>query len=314
MKGKIKRIVYAVVTFVFAGTLLGGMIPVYADSGITLSPMNTRVVLTPGETYEGSFIVANPARNDEPYTFGTSVVPFFVNDNYEVTFGTTEKYSQIVDWTTVVEQSGTLEPNESTKIHYVINVPEDAPAGGQYVAINVGSINNSDQKEGINLKITYGVAYIIYAEIAGSTDRSGEIVEIDMPSFLLDGNIKASAAIKNTGNVHDLATYTMQVYPLFSGEEIYTNEEEPERMVILPGRTYLKDTIWEETPSMGIFNVVYTVEFEGTTAQVKKLVIKCPIWLLFIIIFAIIALIMYFFVRSKNRKNNKKRTQSAKAE
>lgn len=314
MKNIIRKLICGVVILaclVFSGGILA---PVYADSGITLSPMNTRIVLTPGEVYEGSFTVANPARNDEPYNFGASVVPFFVNDSYEVTFGATDNYSQIVDWTSLVEQGGTLQPNESMKIHYIIDVPEDAPAGGQYVAIKVGSVNNNSQAEGISLKVTYGVAYIIYAEVAGFTDRSGEITEINIPGFLLDGNISASAAVKNTGNVHDLATYKLQVYPFLSSEEIYTNEEDPEKMVILPGRTYLKDSYWAETPPVGIFNVVYTVEFEGVTAQVKKLVIKCPIWLLFIIIFAIIAIIMYFFIRSKNRKNGKKRSQATKAE
>ena len=288
---------------------------VYADSGVTLSPRNVRISLVPGETYEGSFTVANPARNDENYRFATNVSPFYVNDDYDVYFDANGQYGEIANWITVAEKGGEVKPNESMKVHYSIAVPEDAPAGGQYAAIHIGSVSDPNAAgEGINLEVTYGVAYIIYAEVIGSTTRGGEIVEIDVPGFVFSGNIKGSSAVRNTGNVHSVAKYTLQVYPLFSNEEIYTNEENADTMTILPDRTYFNETAWHETPSIGIFNVVYTVEFEGTTAQVKKLVIKCPIWLLFIIIFAIIALIMYFFVRSKNRKNNKKRAQSAKAE
>lgn len=303
MKKNILTKIICGVLAVCAAVFGSSAVPAFADSGITLSPMNTRIVLTPGERYEGSFTVANPARNDEPYTFATSVVPFFVNDSYEVTFGATEKYSQIVDWTRVVEGGGTLNPNESTKVHYVIDVPEDAPAGGQYVAINVGSVNNSDnQGEGINLKVTYGVAYIIYAEVAGSTERTGEILDVNVPSFIFDGNIKASASVKNTGNVHGVATYKLQVFPLFSDEEVYSNEEEPAQMVILPGRTYFKEIFWDETPMFGVFNVVYTVEYEGMTQTAKKMVIKCPIWMLFIAIVVIVAIIGWIFMMVRKRK------------
>ena len=278
--------------------------------------MHQKIVLSPGERYDGSFTVANNAASDEISYFATSVKPFYLDDDNGVIFEEHGSYNQIVDWITVEEKTGSVEPNNSTLVHYSIVVPEDAPAGGQYAVINVGSITKESVSDygSFNIDITYGVGYMIYAEILGKTERKGEILSLDVPSFIFSGNLSASASVKNNGNVHGIASYTLQIYPLFSGEEVFTNEEEPATRIIIPEQTIYNETVWENTPPIGIFNVVYTVEFEGTTAQVKKLVIKCPIWLLFIIIFAIIAIIMYFFIRSKNRKNNKKRTQAAKAE
>lgn len=283
----------------------------YADSGVTLSPMNVRIMLTPGETYEGSFTLANPARNDENYSFATSVSPFYVDESYDLYFDSNANYGQMANWITVLDNTGTIEPNSNTKVRYKIDVPADAPAGGQYAAIHVGSVTDAQAAENsFNLEVKYGVAYIIYAEVIGTTTRSGEIADINVPSFMLSGNISGSSAIKNTGNVHGTAKYTLQVYPLFSGEEIFTNEEKPDTMTILPERTYYNETVWDDTPTLGIFNVVYTVEFEGVTEQVSKMVIKCPIWLLFIIIFAIAAIIIYFVMRAKSRKNTRKRVET----
>ena len=277
------------------------------DTSIAMSPMNERVVLNPGDHYDGSFKITNPVTSSHNFSYKTSVVPFFVDEDYNVDLESDASYNQITEWITVANTEGMLEPNSSTVIRYSIDVPANAPAGGQYAGIKVTSKDSTDEKhDGLNIKVSMGAAYLIYAEIAGETIHRGEITDISVPSFLLSGNITGAATIKNTGNVHGIAKYTLQIFPLFSSEEAYTNEEDPVENTILPDRTLYNEITWENTPPVGIFNVVYTVEFEGVTQQVSKMVIKCPIWLLFIIIFAIVALIIWLALRAKNRGNKRR--------
>lgn len=283
--------------------------PAFADVGISVSPMIQKIILSPGETFTGSFTVFNQAGNQGDLNYETEVIPFFADENYDAIYEETEDYNQIVDWITIDNGTGTLTPNSGASVDYKIDVPKDAPSGGQYAAIRVISINNqsdnSTNNMNANINVRYGIAYTIFAEITGTTERHGEIESVDVPGFIFSGNISGSSSIKNTGNVHGTAKYTLQVFPLFSDEEVFTNEEDPDTGTILPDRTRYMETKWNDTPAVGIFNVVYTVEFEGVTAQVSKTVIKCPIWLLFIIIFAIAAIIIYFISRAKSRKNRR---------
>ncbi len=279
---------------------------VYADEnsqGFTLSPMKENAILNPGEIYESSFSIANPAANGKDFPYEITVSPFYVDENYNNIFTAEGGFNEMTDWITIDSPlTGTLKPNDTEEIHFTINVPDNAPAGGQYAAIIVQSALpvNSDNKSAI-LERT-AIAHTIFAEVTGTTTRQGDILNINVPGFLSSGTISGESTIKNTGNVHGKATYTLKVTPLFSGEEVYSNAEEPVTHDILPNRSYYNKLSWDNTPGIGIFNVVYTVDFEGKTNEISKMVIVCPIWLIVALII-IIAAIIGFIVMKFRKKN-----------
>ena len=291
----------------------------FADGGygVGVSPMKQKIILNAGESYNGSFVITNPAANTENFDYIIKISPFYVTEDYNALYEKTGDANQIVDWITLKNDSGTLAPNSTKEIKFTINVPERAPAGGQYAALIVQAKpveenNNITEGTGISINQTIGIAHTIYAEITGTaTERKGEIMSAEVPGFLFSGNIVGKSAIKNTGNVHGTAKYTLKVFPLFSDEEVYTNEENPDELYILPDRMRYNETVWTNTPSMGIFNVVYTVEFEGIMTEVSKMVIICPLWLLFIIFFAIVSIAIWLVTRSKARKNGNGGSDSA---
>ncbi|MBQ9180779.1 hypothetical protein IJ135_01640 [Candidatus Saccharibacteria bacterium] len=277
-----------------------------ATSSFSMSPMMEKVVLDPGEEYQSSFSIHTPSNMTTPFNYKVYVQSYFRDENNNAIFENVDGMSQIVDWITIdTGDKGTLEPGGSAKIAFTINVPKNAPAGGQYAAITVGSDTSAgDDNTGsaIMIQESVAMAYTVYAEISGNTIRQGDIEDANVASFLFSGNIAGTSTIKNTGNVHGTATYKMQVFPIFSNEEIFTNEENPETRLIMPNRTVYNETTWDNTPWFGIFNVIYSVEFEGVTTEVSKMVIVCPIWALFIVIFAVVLVIFWLVARSRSRK------------
>ena len=307
MKYKIfKKTLIGAIVSVIAG--MGVMVPKVqaASVGFSMSPMKLNLILNPGETYQTLVSISNPGTSEDDFSYKVEVVPFFVDDEYKSVFEEHGSYSMIVDWITLDSPStGTIKPNESRDIHFTIDVPRTAPSGGQYASILVSSAD-TESGEGMTIKETVAIGHIIYAEITGNTVKQGEFTDVSVPGIILDGPITGSSLIKNTGNTHGTAKYTLQVFPLFSGEEVYSNEDEPETHTIIPDRTYYNETTWENTPGIGIFNVVYTVEYEGVTEQVSKMVIKCPIWIMFLVFLAVAAIVIWFFVMARNRRRARK--------
>ena len=316
MKYQIKKIVKwvgALVAVALASvTLVSGGEASAAGFGLTLSPMNQKLIIDPGDSHDASFKISNPAASTDDTFYEISVEPFYVDEKGSVVYESYMESGKIVDWIKFnAPTKGKLVPNETKEIVFTIDVPKSAPAGGQYAAIFITANNkpedNNDQtgsssQQGASIKETKRFAHLVYTEITGNTIKQGEIRDLSVPSFLLSGEVKASAKIKNTGNVHGTATCTLQVFPLFSGEEVYTNEEKPSIFTVMPEREKIVELAWDKTPSIGIFNVVFTVEFEGAKEQISKMVIKCPLWLLFLIVFAIVALIIWITLQAKNRR------------
>ena len=60
------------------------------------------------------------------------------------------------------------------------------------------------------------------------------------------------------------------------------------------------------TPPIGIFRVKQTVKIFGETSVVEMMVIVCPLWLLFLILFVIVALIIWVVMKIRGVKKQKR--------
>lgn len=297
----------AAITFVLCASL-GNFYPAFAedgaqDYGLEMSPAVIELGdLNPGDMAEGKFSIKNTGK--EPTDFKITFEPYGVTgEDYTADLETRTQYNDIIDWATFSANSGSLEAGESREIQFFIKVPKDVPAGGQYGTIVAESSAKNDSSSS-SIAIGRRVGIVVYTQVAGDTRKTGSIEDLKLPSILFNPPVTATSIVENTGNTHAVATYTLQVFPLFSDEEVYTNEEDPDELVILPETRRFNTISWEGAPHLGIFRVKQTVKLFDQTEEVEKLVFLCPIWLIFVVLLVIFCVIFWIVSRIIANKRN----------
>ena len=284
----------------------------------TVTPMSQRVSLKPGQVYEGSITVINPANSEIDFDYKAEVTPYgVVGEEYAADLATKSNYTMITNWVTIKEPTGTLKPNNSKKIEYTIKVPENAPAGGQYATIAVSQNQDSASKEGgVAVSNVFQMASLIYGEVEGETKHEGEILSNQIPGFVTNAPITLSVSIKNDGNVHETATIEIVAKDFFSGNELIETADDKNKYteIVMPETTrVIERDIVENLPALGVVHVEQTVYYNGGTSKETKEVIICPIWFLALVgvtIAAIIAVIVHII---RKHKKNKKQTELEQA-
>lgn len=274
----------------------------------TVTPMSQRINLKPGETYTGSIIVVNPDNAKKDFVYKAEVSAYgVVGEDYSVDFLTSNDHTQITKWITIENPTGSIKANSSTKINFTIRVPETAPAGGQYAAILVSSANDDVGSDGLAVKNIFEMASLIYAGIEGETTRKGEIIDNSVPGFVTTTPIEVSAAVKNEGNVHEIAKVSLEVKSFFSPVTIYPADGESGIIeeVIMPDTTRLISRNIDGISSLGIYDVTQTVNYMGAISTTHKIVVACPIWFLVLFILTVSAIIFSIVKSAKKYRHRK---------
>ncbi|MBQ3263783.1 hypothetical protein IJH06_01590 [Candidatus Saccharibacteria bacterium] len=305
-----KKLKILIVALIATFAVMWGNVNAYADeapiSAMVVSPMYQRIILTPGETTTLSLKVSSPNAAQNDLNYSVSIGSFsHKSEDDSVDTESVSSYNQIMDWINLEKTTGTVAPNGTDVLNFTITVPESAPAGGQYATILVKDDTGSTTgASNVNIQSNVQMASIIYAEVAGETLNTAEILENNIPSFLMNNELETTSLVKNTGNVHTDAKYTLQVWPMFSDEEICTNEENADTNLIMPGmeRYYVQKCT---LPIVGMFRVKQIVQIFDEISTVEKTIIVCPLWLIAIIVFVIVAIVVWIVIRMKSRKKAK---------
>jgi hypothetical protein len=307
-KRHLRTVIAGVAAFITIGLVsFFGASPAYAaehDYSLWVSPASQDLgLLQPGETYTGEITVQNAGTKD--FTYEVYASPYTVSDEfYTADFQTSNHYSSISKWFDFSKESGHLEPGESEKVTYKVKIPKDTPGGAQNASIMVETKDSADTSES-SVGNILRVGSVIYSNVNGHTNSCGEIKEGDIPSFLFNPPISASAIVENCGNIDLNVRYIMKVTPLFSNDPIYNTEDNPAIYTTLPETKRYNKMEWGNTPPIGFYNVELEVTYNNKTKVFKKLVIICPFWVIVLIIIFIGAVVFWLVSRQHERKQTK---------
>ena len=274
----------------------------------TIMPMSQKFRLAPGETYEGEIMVVNPAAAENDFEYRVSVTPYAVTgSDYAVDLATRSTQSAIVDWIKLENTTGKVSPNGTDTIKFTITVPEDAPGGGQYATISVGSNAKSVGGDGVAVKNIFEMASIIYGEVEGDIHHEGAILENRIPGFSTTTPITVAATIENTGNVHDTATIAIKATNFFTGEVILPTEDNEGKYVevIMPDTERFITREINNLPAVGVVHIEQSVYYLGASSVEVRNVIICPIWFMLLVLVtlgALVGAVVYAVRRHRKKK------------
>ncbi len=256
--------------------------------------------LQPGETRTGTFSIKNTGKQDFNFTVGFA--PYSVEgENYDPNYTKTTQYTEISEWISVDQPKGFLASGSETMLNYTVKVPADAHGGAQSAIITV-TMDNKKSGDSTAVETVRQLGYLIFGNVDGEITKNGKILSNNVPGFVSNAPLTVSSIVENTGNVYTRAQYSVQVFPLFGDEELFTNEEDPEKSLIFPETKKYNAIAWEDCPSLGIFRVKQAITIFDQTDTVEKLVIVCPFWLLFVLILLVLLIIFWIISRIRSHK------------
>ena len=234
---------------------------------LEISPVSTRVSLNQKEQKPGTIEVKN--YGNEPLNIRVYPTPFSNADGNR-NFKNESDYTKISHWIKIKDDSGnyqdsvtfTMTPKQTKTISYKIDVPSNAPAGGQYATIFFESLD--DQKSEDSIKTTTRVGMLIYANVAGELIREANITNIRTNSFITSDNLKVSYTVENKGNIDFQASTTLQVSSLF-GRQLYNDTE---LTTVFPDSSENVEFEWKDTPGFGLY--IFITKSALSTKPLKK--------------------------------------------
>lgn len=254
----------------------------------------------PGSEHKGEFTIENTGKEDFEYEVTFS--PYSVEgENYDPNYEKETQYTDLAEWISVDNESGMIAAGNKAQVKYAVNIPNDAHGGAQAAVIMLTMKPNS-QTDGTGVQAIRRLGYLVFGNVDGEVVKTGKVLENKVPSFLFNPPVFGTSVVENTGNVYTVAKYTLQVFPLFSDEEVFTNEEEPDDSVIFPETKRYNKVEWEGAPHLGIFRVRQTVKIFDDESVTEKIVFLCPLWFLFIVLLLIFLIIFWIVSRAIKRK------------
>lgn len=306
-----RKILFALLTILSGLNMMAQPTSAVSSSEVSmaLSPATQNISLTPGQEYTGKIIIINTGTVG--FDFGLKTTPYQVDsETYDLDFDTNNVYTQLYTWISFPQDTYHIEPEQTIEVSYNVNVPESAAGGGQYATVMAYATNLDGSDNAV--QVIPQVASLIYGRVNGPEMMpEGEVAEQSIPGFLLNGPLEITETVYNTGNVDFKVYHAVTITDFFSGDVLLDPDTKTEggtelgsaTTVVLPGTSRQQTLVWENTPKIGIVKVKQTIRFLDDEINTERIVIFCPLWLIFSVLILIVLAILWIILAARHRKH-----------
>jgi hypothetical protein len=107
------------------------------------------------------------------------------------------------EWITISDEAIVIPAEQTIQIPFTIELPENAPPGGHYAAILVGTKSDNGRTGETKVEISQVVSSLIFLSVAGDVSEVGSIREFTTENAIHESpEVKFNLRFENKGNVH----------------------------------------------------------------------------------------------------------------
>lgn len=297
--GVVSRVCLALILVAITCLAVSNNQALAAKESLTVSPTKSTFELIKGQQASGFIKIKNSGEqpiNVELYTELFSVI----NLQYDYEFNKPDNKLSASNWVSFDQKEYRLEPKQQTVVNYHIKVPEQAEAGGYYVAVFAQTKSqNSQQDDIVEIK---RVASLLYIENAGEITKSGNIESFKTTFWHKDAPLDADIILKNSGNTHYRVDGYLKLKNIF-GSELKSSRVQG---LLMPNTSRLFEAAVQKPTWPGLYKLETQITFPASTKNIsaKWIVFYPPVYIVAtIVLLAVFVIAMIWLVKKIRHKH-----------
>ncbi len=221
----------------------------------------------PGETIQKTIRIKNTSQ--KPVRVTSSAIDFIIGEDGQTPVPISSADDQanrwsLASWITLVPNTQVLQPNETRAINLVIDIPQNALAGGHYAMIthqpdfNLSPTTTDKAQPNTVTGVNQRVGTLVYLVVNGDINEDVMIREFKFPDFSELGPIPFSFTLENLSDVHIRPNMKVEIKNIF-GQTVTNIPVETRNIFPLSSKEFqgLWDQIWGYGRYTAILSVTY---------------------------------------------------------
>lgn len=179
------------------------------------------------------------------------------------------------------------------EVPVVINVPQDAPPGGHFLAIGFGTMPAKQKGSGVAIGVN--VLSLVYINVSGDRIDKISVSEFNAKKVYFGFPVKFAYKIKNEGNTYVRPTGDIEINNIFGRlvANLKVNERE---LQILPGKEKVLENEWNTNFAFGPYKAKFNIYYGLNQSQNLVFNYWFFVFPIKAVIIALLLIIFVFFI------------------